>query len=546
VTPAWGERAGDAPLPGGLAPLPDPSEFAESIAPPAPASYVGPRVTVEGLLSALVGSGAMSPEALDAALGSERHHPTVNGVETALARAGVLSTERLLALKGSVAGLPTPHLPVAALPMLPAEVARATGALVLDAPLPAVGFVEDLPLNVDRVRHTLGRDDFAVYLLTAPLFADLYRATYPDDPAAVSSASARQLPASLLAVFDDALARDASDLHLSSGSPPALRVDGALVRLPYAPLTSEWLLGEFARLLGDGVVDKLKTTFDVDAAYSYGPVRFRINLGADAQGVTAALRRLPSDIPSFDDLGLPASVRAFCELERGLVLVTGPTGSGKSTTLASMLAHIGLNQSRHILTLEDPIEFVIPSRGSLVHQRELGQSFSSFSQGLRQSLRQDPDVVLVGEARDRETIAAAVTAAETGALVFATLHTYDAVSSLARMVGVFPEGEQDQIRSQLAYVLRGVVSQTLLPTTSGGRVAAYEVLVCTPAVANNLRKVDGLASLRQVLSTGSGQGMQTMEAHLARLARSGVVSMRDAEFKARDAAEFRRYLNQAD
>lgn len=295
-------------------------------------------------------------------------------------------------------------------------------------------------------------------------------------------------------------------------------------------------------ILGAEALEEVLRTHNRDAGYGYGSVRFRINVGADMHGRTMAIRRLPSRIPSFDDLGLPNSVRRFCDLERGLVLVTGPTGSGKSTTLAAILSHIALNQPRHILTLEDPIEFVLPSRKAVVHQREAKLSFTSFADGLRQSLRQDPDVILVGEARDPETIRAAVTAAETGALVFATLHTYDAAMAVGRIVSAYPEGEQEQVRSQIAGVLKGVVSQTLLPAVSGGRVGAFEVLVSTPGIVNNLRKVDGLLQLRQLIATGVKQGMQTMEMHLAQLVRRGLVTEAEAEFKARDNEEFHRHL----
>jgi twitching motility protein PilT len=514
--------------------LNNPSPQSADVAP-----YVGPSITVEQMISALIGNEVISQDRLESLLGADRHRPTINALETALRRNDVVSNARLLAMKSSIAGLPVPPDGTRALAVLPSNVAKATGALVLDLPEPVVAFVEDLPMNVERVRATLGRSDFAVWLITAPQFADLYRSVYHDSgkPAEVKPA-----PASILVLFDEVIRRDATDLHLSAGKPPVMRLNGSLAELPFAELTSEWLEAEFRNILGDTYVDEAIRDFDRDAAYSYGPVRFRINIGADLNGMTAALRRLPSQIPSFDEIGLPTAVREFCELERGLILITGPTGSGKSTTLASMLAYIGLNQSRHILTLEDPIEFIIPSRTSLVHQREMGISVGSFTGGLRQSLRQDPDVILVGEARDRETISAAVTAAETGALVFATLHTYDAVSSLGRMVSTFPEGEQEQIRSQLAYVLKGVVSQTLVPTLSGSRVAAFEVLVCTPAVANNLRKVDGLLQLKQVLTTGAQHGMQTMESHLAQLVRRGVITQHEGEFKARDLDEFHRHL----
>jgi twitching motility protein PilT len=504
------------------------------------APYEGPSITAASMMQALIESGVISKEEIQTVLGAERHNPSVDTLELALRRANILSEDRLMALKGAVSGLPVTSDPgLRALPVLSAQLAKTAGAVVLDLPTPVVAFVEDLSLNVERVRAELGRADFEIWLTTAAKFTEFYRGAYQG-----VGSEHRGSVSSLLEIFDEAVTREASDIHLSAGRPPVLRVSGDLVEMNRQPLTNDWLNSEFRKLLGERAMDELAQTHNKDAAYGYGDVRFRINLGHDLHGLNAALRRLPSRIPSFDDLGLPPAVRELCNLERGLVLVTGPTGSGKSTTLASMLAFIGLNQSRHILTLEDPVEFIIPSRRSVVNQREMGMSFASFAAGLRQSLRQDPDVVLVGEARDRETIAAAVTAAETGALVFATLHTYDAVSTLGRIVSTYPEGEQEQIRSQLAYVLKGVISQTLVPAVQGGRVAAFEVLISTPAVANNLRKVDGLLQLRQVLTTSVSVGMQTMEYHLAQLVRRGVVREPDAEFKARDIDEFRRHLAQ--
>jgi twitching motility protein PilT len=230
------------------------------------------------------------------------------------------------------------------------------------------------------------------------------------------------------------------------------------------------------------------------------------------------------------------------------VLVTGPTGSGKSTTLAALLDHIARKQGRHLITLEDPIEYVFNAGPtSVVNQREHGASFTSFPDALRQALRQDPDVVLVGEMRDAATAQTAVTAAETGHLVFSTLHTYDAQSTVARLVSMYPEGEQDHAREKLAYILRGVVSQTLVPrANTTGRVAAMEIMTSTPAIANNLRNPQGIVHLRSTIQTSRKEGMQTMEMALADLVVRGVVSQEEAEFRARDIEEFRRYLTKMD
>jgi twitching motility protein PilT len=493
------------------------------------------------LINELLSQGLIDEAQLVSILGSERHGANLDMVEMALIRSNTLSPARLEALKGLISGIPVIGDDARVLAQLiPSALAKQCGALAIDAASPLVAFVEDTPENIQRVSEFLQRP-FDVCLVTAPRFVDLYKVAYQQH-----RSDARPVTKDIYEVLDEAVSLDASDLHLSVGTSPGLRVNGEVARMHRQALDEKFMVTAVEKLLGHEGLQKTLSTYNCDGAFQYGDTRFRVNAGKDMHGITLALRKLPSKIPTFDKIALPSVVREFADLERGLVLVTGPTGSGKSTTLAALLSHITLNQPRHVLTLEDPIEFVLPSKRSIVHQRELHASFSSFADGLRQSLRQDPDVVLVGEARDAETIRAAVTAAETGALVFATVHTYDAVSTLARIVGTYPEGEQDQIRSQLAYVLKGVVSQSLLPAIAGGRVAAYEVLVVTPAVANNLRKVDGLMSLRQVMATSSKDGMQTMEMHLAQLVRRGAVREIDAEFKARDLEEFHRQLQVAE
>jgi twitching motility protein PilT len=502
---------------------------------------VSASIQANQLVNELLDQGIVDEPKLVSILGAERHGANLDIVEIALIRSNTLSPARLEALIGAISGLPVLGDDARVLPqVIPSGLAKQCGALAVDAPAPLVAFVEDTPENVQRVSEFLQRP-FDVCLVTAPRFVDLYKASYQQQ-----RTDARPVTKDIYEVLDEAIEQDASDLHLAVTTPPVLRVNGDLVHMHRQPLENEWMQNAIEKLLGYDGLQKAVSTHNCDGAFQYGDTRFRVNAGADMHGLTLALRKLPSKIPTFDKISLPASVREFADLERGLVLVTGPTGSGKSTTLAALLSHISLNQPRHVLTLEDPIEFVLPAKRATVHQRELGSSFTSFADGLRQSLRQDPDVVLVGEARDAETIRAAVTAAETGALVFATVHTYDAVSTLARIVGTYPEGEQDQIRSQLAYVLKGVVSQSLLPAIAGGRVAAYEVLVVTPAVSNNLRKVDGLLSLRQVMTTSAKDGMQTMEMHLAQLVRRGAVREVDAEFKARDLEEFHRQLQVAE
>lgn len=499
---------------------------------------VSASITSDMILDALLRDGVVNDQQLVQMLGANRHSGRIDIVEIALVRQEVISVPRLLALKSSLSGRPILEEGAhGVLPILPQTTAQAVGALVVDRAIPTVAFVEDLPMNIDKVASVLGRHDFEIWLMTAPQFVELFKNTYHG-----AQTGRKQETRDIFEIFDESIAKEASDIHLSVKSPPVLRIDGTLTEMDRAPLSDEWIRAQVRNILGDAALEDVLHTHNRDAGYSYGPVRFRINVGADMHGMNMAIRRLPSRIPDFDTLGLPSAVRHFADLERGLVLVTGPTGSGKSTTLAALLAHIAINQSRHILTLEDPIEFVLPAKKAVVHQRELGISFTTFAEGLRQSLRQDPDVILVGEARDQATIRAAVTAAETGALVFATLHTYDAASSLGRIISSYPEGEQDQIRSQLAYVLKGVVSQSLVPAVSGGRIAAFEVLLSTPGVMNNLRKVDGLLQIRQLITTGIKQGMQTMEMHLAQLVRRGLISEAEGEYKSRDMDEFRRHL----
>jgi twitching motility protein PilT len=272
-----------------------------------------------------------------------------------------------------------------------------------------------------------------------------------------------------------------------------------------------------------------------------------VNLGLDRRGPKLVARLLPSKLLSMDDLGLPAAVRRFTELERGLVLVTGQTGSGKTTLLAALLAEIARNQARHLITLEDPIEYILAEGpNAVVSQRELGVSFLNFEDALRQALRQDPDVLLIGEIRDAATAEVAVEAADTGHLVFATLHTSDAQSTVSRLVSMFEPAEQDQARIKIAYLLKGIVSQMLVPrAASAGRVAAMEILIGTPSVANNLRRPEGITQLRSTLSTSRKEGMQTMEMALADLVRSGTIRQEEGEVRSRDLDAFYQYLRGA-
>ena len=319
--------------------------------------------------------------------------------------------------------------------------------------------------------------------------------------------------------------RHGSDLLLTPGAPPLLRVDGALERMPrWESLTAADTEGMLSSLLSDIQRADFAARNEVDWSFSWrDQARFRANGFRQRGSVAIALRLIPYRVPSLDELGVPPVVQAFTTLSQGLVLVTGPTGSGKSTTLAALVDRINATRPCHILTIEDPIEYVHQHQVAAVNQREVGTDTATFAIALRAALREDPDVLMVGEMRDLETIQTALTIAETGHLVFATLHTNDSPQALDRIVDVFPGDQQSQIRVQLANALTGIVYQRLLPRVDGGRSAAYEVLLATPAVRNLIRE-GKTRQLRNVLATASREGMQTLEQSLTALVSSGQVA----------------------
>src|SRR6202165_3485438 len=334
-----------------------------------------------------------------------------------------------------------------------------------------------------------------------------------------------QLTFSIDDLLEQMVARGASDLHVTVGTPPAIRLRGHLERIEgVEALTAEYTQLLLYRVLNSEQQKQLEIKRQLDFAYAVpGLARFRVNVFFQRESLGAAFRLIPHDIKSLEELGLPASLHEFTEKPRGLVLFTGPTGSGKSTTLAAIIDEINRTRSDHILTIEDPIEFVHKHKRCIVNQREIGPDAVSFAEALRAALRQDPDVILVGEMRDLETISTALTAAETGHLVFGTLHTQSAPSTIDRIIDVFPPEQQEQIRVQIASSLQGVVTQTLLPTADGmGRVPALEVLLPDDAVRNLIRqgKVEQIYS---VMQTNTSRGMQTMEQSLADLITRGVV-----------------------
>jgi twitching motility protein PilT len=320
--------------------------------------------------------------------------------------------------------------------------------------------------------------------------------------------------------------RDASDLHMTAGSPPVIRVNGRLERLlDFEKLSPEETRSLIYRIISTEQQKHLETSRSLDFAHSIpGLARFRVNAFFQRESLAAAFRMIPARIRSLEELNMPTSLYELAENPRGLVLVTGPTGSGKSTTLASLLDHVNKTRHEHILTIEDPIEFLHWHGSCIVNQRELGPDATTFADALRAALREDPDVILVGEMRDLETISTALTAAETGHLVFATLHTQSAPQTIDRVIDAFPAGQQGQIRVQLAATLQGVVTQNLVPTADGrGRVAALEILIPDDAVRNLIRQAK-IEQVYSVMQTNTSRGMMTMEQSLADLVQRRVIS----------------------
>lgn len=344
-------------------------------------------------------------------------------------------------------------------------------------------------------------------------------------------------------LLEEIVRKNASDLHLQVGLPPMMRLDGALVPFSnYPPLNPQAIEKLVMAILDEDQKKILLKDKEFDFSFAFGDLgRFRVNAFHERGNMAASLRLIPNNIKTINELGMPPVISSFADFPRGLVLVTGPTGSGKSTTLAALIDKINTEKAKHIITIEDPIEFTHKSKRSAIVQREVHYDTYSFSAALRSSLRQDPDVVLIGEMRDLETISAAITIAETGHLVFGTLHTNSAAQSIDRMIDVFPPHQQAQVRSQLANIIQGVCSQRLVPAIGGGRVVAAEVLVANPAVRNIIRE-GKTHQLDAVIQTGADQGMQTMDRTLVKLVQSGVITYDDAREYAVDLPEFERLM----
>lgn len=345
-------------------------------------------------------------------------------------------------------------------------------------------------------------------------------------------------------LLEEVVKNNASDLHLTVGMNPVLRIDGMVHPLSEFPVLNEQDVEKLVYSIVDDVQkDILLKDKEVDFSFAFGDIaRFRANAYHQKGNIGLALRLIPTKIKTIDELGLPAVINKLTELPRGLVLVTGPTGSGKSTTLAAMIAKINAERALHIITIEDPIEYTHNHNKSIIEQREVHYDTRSFGAALRSALREDPDVVLVGEMRDLETISAAITIAETGHLVLATLHTNNAAQSIDRMVDVFPPYQQQQIRVQLSNILQGVVSQRLIPAIGGGRIAATEIMISTPAVRNIIRE-GKTHQLDAVIQTSADQGMISMDKALVALVKSGRVTAEEARGYCIDSQEFERLLH---
>ncbi|MBU2965663.1 type IV pilus twitching motility protein PilT [Amphritea sp. 2_MG-2023] len=330
----------------------------------------------------------------------------------------------------------------------------------------------------------------------------------------------------------------ASDLHITAGMPPVIRVDGEVRRIKLPSLEHKQVHTLIYDIMNDRQRKDYEERFETDFSFEVpGLARFRVNAFNQNRGAAAVFRTIPSRVLTMDDLGMGQVFRNLAENPRGLVLVTGPTGSGKSTTLAAMVDYINDTRNEHILTIEDPIEFVHQSKKCLVNQREVHRDTLGFDEALRSALREDPDIILVGEMRDLETIRLALTAAETGHLVFGTLHTTSAAKTIDRIIDVFPAAEKSMVRSMLSESLQGVISQTLLKKPKGGRVAAHEIMVGTPAIRNLIRE-DKVAQMYSAIQTGASFGMVTLDQSLADLVKKGVITREAARAKAMNSTNF--------
>jgi twitching motility protein PilT len=432
--------------------------------------------------------------------------------------------------------------------LVPEHLARKFGAIgvEIDRDRVVIAFADPADhAALDEVTTAVHADTgFAVVVAGAErqeLLAAIDRA-YESDGVESEQLVGQGIDPELHAMFERLAELGGSDLHLAAGEPPLVRVLGELARLSEFDVLSGARIRELVySIITKRQQEAFDSTHELDTNYTLpGLARYRVNVYLKRNAVAASFRAIPYRVVPFEELGMPESVRQFTELPRGLVLVTGPTGSGKSTTLASLIDLVNQNRACHILTIEEPIEFVHDSKKALISQRDVGTDTASFGTALRQALRQDPDVILVGEMRDLETISTAVTAAETGHLVFATLHTQDAAQTIDRIVDAFPSEQQEQVRVQVASTLQGIVTQQLVPTADGtARVVAAEVLVATPAIRNLIRE-GKIHQVLPMLQSGRKLGMNTMDEHLGNLVKSGRITIDQALLRARDVNEVKR------
>ncbi|HHG3634324.1 TPA: type IV pilus twitching motility protein PilT [Vibrio parahaemolyticus] len=332
-------------------------------------------------------------------------------------------------------------------------------------------------------------------------------------------------------LLDFSVKHNASDLHLSAGVPPMVRIDGDVRKLGIPAFTHQEVHRLVFEIMNDAQRSEFEEKLEVDFSFELHNVGcFRVNAFNQSRGCAAVFRTIPSSIPTLEELEAPEIFKKIANAEKGLVLVTGPTGSGKSTTLAAIVDYINRNHNKHILTIEDPIEFVHNNNKCLINQREVHRDTHSFQNALRSALREDPDVILVGEMRDKETISLALTAAETGHLVFGTLHTSSAAKTIDRIIDVFPGSDKDMVRSMLSESLRSVIAQKLLKRNGGGRIACHEIMMATPAIRNLIRE-DKVAQMYSIIQTGAAHGMQTMEQNARQLMAQGMVSREEVDSK---------------
>ncbi|QRZ23350.1 type IV pilus twitching motility protein PilT [Vibrio sp. sp1] len=332
-------------------------------------------------------------------------------------------------------------------------------------------------------------------------------------------------------LLDFSVKHNASDLHLSAGVPPMVRIDGDVRKLGIPAFTHQEVHRLVFEIMNDAQRSEFEEKLEVDFSFELHNVgRFRVNAFNQSRGCAAVFRTIPSSIPTLEELEAPEIFKKIANAEKGLVLVTGPTGSGKSTTLAAIVDYINCNHNKHVLTIEDPIEFVHNNNKCLINQREVHRDTHSFQNALRSALREDPDVILVGEMRDKETISLALTAAETGHLVFGTLHTSSAAKTIDRIIDVFPGSDKDMVRSMLSESLRSVIAQKLLKRNGGGRIACHEIMMATPAIRNLIRE-DKVAQMYSVIQTGAAHGMQTMEQNARQLMAQGMVAREEVDSK---------------